>query len=57
MGLNEVVYNGAVGMLKKALAVEIIGYLQRHETNRRDQQGYAIVVRNGYGKERRITTG
>ena len=54
--LDEVIHNGAVEMLKKALAVEIAGYLERHETDR-DKQGYAMVTRNGYGKERRVTTG
>ena len=54
--LDEVVRNGAVEMLKKALAVEIAGYLQQYETVR-DNKGYAMVTRNGYGKERRVTTG
>ena len=54
--LDEVIHNGAVEMLRKALAVEIAGYLERHETDR-DKQGYAMVTRNGYGKERRVTTG
>ena len=54
--LDEVIHNGAVEMLKKALAVEIDGYLQQYETVR-DNKGHAMVTRNGYGKERRVTTG
>lgn len=54
--LDKVVYKGAVKMLKEALAIEVANYLKRNETDR-DERGYALVTRNGYGKKRRVTTG
>lgn len=56
MSLDEIVHSGVVEMLKKALAVEVAGYLERYEADR-DKQGYAMVTCNGYGKERRVITG
>ena len=56
MSLDEIVHNGAVNLLKQALDVEVEAYTQRLKIHR-DGNNRALVTRNGYGKERRITTG
>jgi transposase-like protein len=43
-------------MLKEALEVEVEAYLERHR-EARDEQGHALVVRNGHGRERKVTVG
>lgn len=56
MVLDEILKKGALEMLCKALEMEVEGYMARHRETR-DDRGHALVSRNGYGKERRITTG
>jgi len=56
MSIDEMVKAGAIKMLKDALEVEVQDYLDRHKEDR-DERGHRLVRRNGYGKERRITTG
>ena len=56
MALDEIVRRGAHELLKAALEAEVKGYVERAQGDRNDA-GHALVVRNGYGKERRILTG
>lgn len=54
--LDALVQRGAQRMLEAALAAEVEAYLQQHQ-DKRDEAGYAQVVRNGKSRERRIHTG
>ena len=54
--LDELVQRGARRMLEAALAVEVEAYIQQHQTER-DEDGYALVVRNGKSRERAIHSG
>ena len=56
MTLDEIVKDGAVKMLRKALLLEVEDYIQRNGTIR-DEKGHSLVERNGYARERRVTTG
>lgn len=56
MALDEIVQEGALTLLKRALAIEVAEYLRRYEADR-DEKGHALVTRNGHGKERRVITG
>ena len=54
--IDEIIRLGAQKMLAAALEAEIEAYLQRHE-NQRDENGHALVVRNGFARERAFATG
>jgi len=54
--LDELARLGAQRMIKEALLVEVEEYVSRL-SDVRDDRGHAQVVRNGYGKARRITVG
>jgi transposase-like protein len=54
--LDEIARQGAKMMLETALEFEVADYVTRHK-NARDEAGKALVVRNGYGKERGVTLG
>jgi hypothetical protein len=49
--LDEIAREGARRMLIEALEAEVDDYLERHR-NERDEQGHALVVRNGRGRAR-----
>jgi putative transposase len=54
--LDELAREGARRMIAAALRAEVDDYVERfHEE--RDEQGHRLVVRNGQGKERRVTLG
>ncbi|MEZ4647310.1 MAG: IS256 family transposase [Candidatus Eisenbacteria bacterium] len=54
--LDEIAREGARQMLAQALAAEVSDYLERHE-DARDEQGHAMVVRNGKARPRKVTVG
>jgi transposase-like protein len=54
-GLDELVSEGARMMLSAALEAEVAQYIETHQ--QRDEQGHALVVRNGKSKARKVTTG
>ena len=54
--LDELVRRGAQRMLATALQAEVNEYIQSHTQNR-DEEGRALVVRNGYAQERTIQCG
>jgi transposase-like protein len=54
--LDELVREGARRMLVKALEVEVAQYLEAHG-HERDEEGHAVVVRNGKARARKITCG
>ena len=54
--LDEIARRGAVRMLIQALKAEADAYVARHR-GERDEQGHALVVRNGQGKSRKLTLG
>ena len=54
--LDELVRAGAQRMLKVALEAEVEAYIEQH-TQKRDEKGHALVVRNGKARERTIQTG
>ena len=54
--LDELAREGARRMLAEALDVEVEAYIERHRRER-DDQGRALVVRNGHARERRVTVG
>lgn len=54
--LDQVVRNGARKMLQTALEEEVQEFLDNH-SQRRDENGKRLVVRNGHMPERKITTG
>src|SRR6185437_2069095 len=54
--LDEIACEGARRMLIEALEAEVDDYLERHR-NERDEQGHALVVRNGRGRARKLTMG
>jgi putative transposase len=54
--LDEIVREGARRMLAQALEAEVEAYLQAAR-GERDEQGHALVVRNGYAKSREILCG
>ena len=53
---DEVALEGAQRMVAEALEVEVEAYLERHR-KARDDDGRALVVRNGHARERRVTVG
>ena len=54
--LDELARAGAQRMLKAALAAEVSEYLTAHQ-GERDEQGRALVVRNGRAAARQVTLG
>lgn len=56
LSLDEIARLGAKKLLTQALALEVNEYIER-SSRLRDDDGLRQVVRNGHGKERKITTG
>jgi len=56
LSLDELVRAGAQRMLKVALEAEVEAYIQQH-THVRDENGHALVVRNGKAQERTLQSG
>ncbi len=54
--LDEIAREGARRMLVAALEAEVAAYLEAHR-DERDDQGHALVVRNGKGRTRKVTVG
>ena len=54
--LDELVWAGAQRILALALEAEVEDYVERHRAQR-DEQGHALVVRNGKARERAVATG
>ena len=54
--LDEIARAGARRMLIEALMAEVDDYVERHR-GERDEQGRALVVRNGHGQGRKLTLG
>lgn len=54
--LDELARKGAREMLRAALDEEVASYVEAHK-HERDAEGRALVVRNGKGRERKITCG
>ena len=53
--LDEILQRSAEQMLATALLVEASNYIDQFQAY--DENGHALVVRNGYGKERSVVTG
>jgi putative transposase len=56
LDLDEIARQGAQRMLAEALQAEVEAYIEA-ATDHRDEQGRALVVRNGYAREREILLG
>ncbi len=56
LDLNEIARHGARRMLAEALEAEVQDYLEAAR-GERDEQGRALVVRNGYAREREVLLG
>jgi hypothetical protein len=56
LDLDEIAHQGARRMLAEALEAEVEAYIEA-ATNHRDEQGRALVVRNGYARKREILLG
>ena len=54
--LDEIARQGAQLMLSRALRLEVDEYVTRHKGCRNDE-GHALVVRNGVGRPRKVTLG
>ena len=54
--LDEIAREGARRMLIEALKAEVDDYVERHR-GERDEQGHALVVRNGRAPTRKVTLG
>jgi putative transposase len=54
--LDEIARQGAQRMLMTALKFEVDSYVERHRAER-DEQGHALVVRNGQASTRKVTLG
>ena len=54
--LDELAREGAREMLAQALEVEVAEYVERHQ-DKRDEEGHALVVRNGRARKRRVALG
>jgi putative transposase len=54
--LDEIAREGARRMLMEALKAEVDDYVERHHSER-DEQGHALVVRNGRAATRKLTLG
>ena len=56
MSLDELARTGAQRMLRAALEAEVSAYLAAHR-EQRDEDGTALVVRNGHARARKVTVG
>ncbi len=56
LDLDEIARQGARRMLAEALEAEVQDYLQAAR-GERDEQGHALVVRNGHAREREVLCG
>lgn len=56
LSLDELAQRGAQRMLAAALQAEVDEYIQRH-ANEQDNNGHALVVRNGRAQERTVQCG
>jgi putative transposase len=56
LDLDEIARQGARRMLAEALEAEVEAYLEAAKEER-DEYGRALVVRNGYAREREIVLG
>ena len=56
MSLDELARTGAQRMLRAALEAEVAAYLAAHR-EQRDEDGTALVVRNGHARSRKVTVG
>ena len=54
--LDEIAREGARRMLPAVLETEVAAYLEAHR-DERDDDGHALVVRNGKGRTRKATVG
>ena len=54
--LEDLAREGARRMLRTALDAEVAEYVARHQSER-DENGHAVVVRNGRGRPRTVVTG
>jgi putative transposase len=54
--LDQIAREGARRMLMEALQAEVDDYVERHQ-GERDEDGRALVVRNGRGQGRKLTLG
>ncbi len=54
--LDDLAREGARLMIMKALLAEVEDFVEAHK-DKRDDAGYRLVVRNGYGKKRSVTLG
>jgi len=54
--LEDLARKGAQQMLKTALEAEVAEYVETHD-DQRDEEGHALVVRNGRARARKIVTG
>ena len=54
--LDELCLAGAQQMLHRALELEVEQYLERHR-GARDENGHALVTRNGKARPRKVTVG
>ena len=54
--LDEIAREGARRMLVAALETEVAAYVDAHR-DERDEDGHALVVRNGKGRRRKVTVG
>ena len=54
--LDEIAREGARRMLVAGLDAEVAAYLEAHLAER-DDEGHALVVRNGKGRTRKVTVG
>jgi putative transposase len=56
LDLDEIARAGARRMLAEALEAEVADYIEAAR-EQRDEQGHALVVRNGYAREREVLLG
>jgi putative transposase len=56
LDLDEIARAGARRMLAEALEAEVESYLEAAR-GQRDEQGHALVTRNGYARERQVLLG
>jgi putative transposase len=54
--LDKIAREAAPRMLIEALKAEVDDYVERHRSER-DEQGHALVVRNGHAQRRKVTLG
>ena len=54
--MEELARKGAREMLAQAMAIEVAEFVEKH-TDKTDEEGRRLVVRNGYMEERAIVTG